>query len=1039
MTAAPPAAPSPYGSALLSMVRGIAGRGESEYGRAAESMEALVERGDVPVNLSYYAAMYSALCYDIAGYQGRAERMYGKMDASYGGELERIVPSRMHAKRLATGLSMLGRRRVGAFSEALSGAIRWLRLVESENGGLPGRGHDDDRTVMLSSMILLDDFFSALTGSVEGDATGRLAHEASRQYDELSAFDPSPHIEFAARLCLQLIRAASERSVAALAIGDDAKRGLLRSKKYELWPPQRRAVGAGLLDGQSVVCAAPPGSGKSLLAHLALAGTAGGRGGIAAYLVPTKSLSRQVGMDVKGVFGDKLRLAVSNRDAADDDDALRGLDLVVATYEKMGALLRRGKIDPEDIRTVIVDEVHGVGDEWEGMDLEMLLTRLRAAGPAGRQFVALSATASGGDARRLAEWLAARPVVDEWRPVDIGESICLDGWLHGRGGRDPPTRMPDTFAAMDGAGSQEKRLQACYAFVRRALIEGDRVLVSVHKRADASGVARGIGGMLRRASRIDPDLGEALRRGAAEREEAARSIEEVDAEMPPHAAGLADLLRSGIAYHHAGLGSGYRAAVEDAAERGRVRAVVAAGAPDAGTDMPFSTVVFHNPLSRAGNGRPYLDAAGYRSMAGRAGRTGRGGAGESVLLAMSDSDASRIRETLWSEDGGGLRSALGAALGGGGGRSEGRDRLLPHILSVISEKGAAAAGDVVDRLLSSWFCHSEPPDDARRSRIEACVREGIGRLEGMGLVSASGNGGAYEATPAGVAASGSMLAPGSFSMVRDCIGRLGRPGLGGGDLEAALLVVAASTAEVLGRYEGMAVGAEVPERLARLQRALGCPGGRGSARLATVLHHWAGSMPLAEIAERCGIAEARAGDVGDGLAADAAWILSAAAGMAREMPGAGEGIAGAIEDAAESCRLGTSDPHARILVKAGLRGMGRETAVRLAAHLRGRRGRIADAQRSKIMKLFAGNPAGAARLCESLENAGLMGGGGAPARAPPGPAGAPGGIPAARGGGGGGGGEPGPAPRGGAAARGPDGAPPAAAKLPDEAAYGDAG
>lgn len=575
MTVAPPAAaPSPYGSALLSMVRGIAGRGESEYGRAAESMEALVERGDVPVNLSYYAAMYSALCYDIAGCQGRAERMYGIMDASYGGELERIVPSRMHAKRLATGLSMLGRRRTGAFSEALSGAIRWLRLVESENGGPAGRGHEDDRTVMLSSMILLDDFFSALTGSVEGGSTRRLAREASRQYDELSAFDTSPHVEFAAGLYLQLIRAASERSVAALGIGDDAKRGLLRSKKYELWPPQRRAVGAGLLDGQSVVCAAPPGSGKSLLAHLALAAPPGGRGGIAAYLVPTKSLSRRVGRDVKGVFEDKLRLAVSSRDAADgDDDALRGLDLVVATYEKMDALLRRGKIDPGDIRTVIVDEVHGVGDEWRGMDLEMLLTRLRAAGPAGRQFVALSAAASAGDARRLAEWLAARPVVDEWRPADIGESICLDGRLHGRDGRDPPTSIPDAFAAAGGAGGPKKRLHACYAFVRRALIEGDPVLVSVHKREDASGVARGIGDMLRRASSIDPDLGEALRRGEAGREEAARSIEEADAEMPPHAAGLADLLRSGIAYHHAGLGSGYRAAVEDAAERGRIRAV----------------------------------------------------------------------------------------------------------------------------------------------------------------------------------------------------------------------------------------------------------------------------------------------------------------------------------------------------------------------------------------------------------------------------------------------------------------------------------
>lgn len=975
MTAAdPPAKPgSPYASALLSMIKGIADRGESEYGKAAESMEMLVGRGDVPVNLSYYATMYSALCYDIAGFQGRAERMYKKMDDVYNDELERIIPSRTHAKKLAKGLSMLGRREACAFSEALSDAIRWIKLVESETGEPLKHDRADDYTVMLSSMILLDDFFGALTGAGEGEATGRIAHAASEQCEELPSFDLSPQVGFMARLHLQLIRAASERAVAALGIGGDVKRGLIRNKKYELWPPQRRAVDAGLLDGQSVVCATPPGSGKSLLAHLALAGAGRGRGGIAAYLVPTKSLSRQVGREVESVFGDKMRLAVSNRDAAGDDDALRGLDLVVATYEKMDALLRRGKIGPEDVRTVIVDEVHGLGDGRRGVDLEMLLTRLRAAGPVDRQFVALSATASSGDAEGLAEWLAAKPVVDEWRPVDIDESICLDGWLYGRGGGEP-ARLPGTFAAKGGSGNPKKRLQACFAYARRALVDDGHVLVSVHKRSDAFSVAHGIKDMMERAVHLDPDLAGAMRRDRAEWEKAARSIEETDAEMPPHAAGLARLMRSGIAYHHAGLGSKYRAAVEDAAERGHVRAVVATSTLDAGINMPFRTVVFHNPLSRTRGGGPYLDAAKYRNIAGRAGRMGYSGAGESVLLAMSSSDAERMREGLWNSGGDVLlRSALSEALDGGQGWSDGKDGLLSHILEVICEGGGrGGAGDVVDRILSSWFCHSEPPDEARVSQIEACVRDGIGRLEGMGLVIASG-GGAYAATPAGAGASGSMLLPASFSMIRGCIERLGRMGMDGADLEAAALIMAASPAEVLGRYERMADGVKaVPERLARLQLALGDPGGGGGARLAAILSSWAGSMPLAEIMGRFGIGEERAGDIEDGLAADAAWVLSTAAGMAREMEGCG-GIAGALEAAAESCRYGTADPSARRLVEAGLPGMGRETAVRLAAHLRGRGGGVAGVSRSEITGLFAANPAGAERLWRSLEGSGRVG------------------------------------------------------------------
>ena len=1004
MTAAPPpAAPDRYGTALLHMIRGIADREESEYGKAAESMEALVERGDMPANLSYYATMYSALCYDIAGYQGKAERMYGRMDDSYNGELERIMPSKTHAKRLAMGLSMLGCRRTDTFGEALSGTIAWLKLVESENGSPVGHDFADDHTVMLSSMILLDDFFGALTGSGEGGETGRLAREAGEQYDELPLFDLSPQVEIAARLYLRLIRAASERAVAALEIGDDAKRGLLRSKKYELWPPQKLAVDAGLLDGRSVVCAAPPGSGKSLLALLALAGAGRGRGGIAAYLVPTKSRSRQVGREAKGVFGDKMRLAVSNRDAAGDDDALRERDLVVATYEKMDALLRRGKIAPGDVRTVIVDEVHGAGDERTGMDLEMLLTRLHAAGPPDRQFVALSATASGSDAQRLAKWLSAEPVVHEWRPVDISESICLDGRLHNRNGGDP-ARLPDTFAARGGAGNPGKRLQACFAFVRRAMIDGGHVLVSVHKRADALDVAHGIKAMMQQAARLDPDLGEAAQRCKPEWDGAAKSVEEVDAELPPHAAGLADLLRSGVACHHAGLGARYRAAVEDAAARGHIRAVVATGTLDAGISMPSCTVVFHNPLSKARGGGPYLDAHRYRNIAGRAVRMGHSGTGESVLLAMSGGDADQIRERLWNSEGGGppLRSALGAALNGGGNGEwdEGKDRLLSHILGMTGGDGGAAVGDIVDRLMSSWFCHSEPPDAARRSQIEACVREGMERLEGMGLVSAGASAGAgggctYAATPAGASASGSMLLPGSFSMIRGCIEHLARLDLNGGDLDAAMLVMAAAPVEVRGRYGRLAAGVAVPERLARLRRTLGDPGGPDGgdvgARLAAILQRWTGSMPLAEIMAKCGIAAQHAGDIEDGLAADAAWILSTAAGLAREMPGGGSGIADALEDASASCRLGTSDPHTRRLVEAGLPGMGRETAIRLAAHLRrgDAGGRGAGAEISGIRRLFAANPSGADLLCRGLENAG------AAAWALPPAGAAPGGAPAA--------------------------------------------
>lgn len=59
-------------------------------------------------------------------------------------------------------------------------------------------------------------------------------------------------------------------------------------------------------------------------------------------------------------------------------------------------------------------------------------------------------------------------------------------------------------------------------------------------------------------------------------------------------------------------------------------------------------------------------------------------------------------------------------------------------------------------------------------------------------------------------------------------------------------------------------------------------------------------------------------------------MLSTAAGTAKETEWCGR-IAGALATAAKSCRHAAAGPHARGLVKAGLHGTGRKTAVRLAA------------------------------------------------------------------------------------------------------------
>ena len=970
-----------YGAALLDMVDGLAHRTPDAYSKAAEAMERLVRAQSLPVNMEFYTSLHSALCYDVSDCPSRAERMYEKAGQSYKGEFDDLLPSRRHARGIAEGLAALGQGRdVSGLSRALGGAIDTIKRREKEAGGPLQHDNPDDYNVFISSLILVDDFFKAASDPAGGERMTKIMHDASERVGELQAFGASPPLHFTASLYLHLIRASCERSVARLPLRAEAKAGMLGSGRLELWPPQRMAIKSGLLDGNSLVCSTPAGSGKSLLAYLSLGRANGSDGGSAAYLVPTKSLSRQVGREAGEVLGSGFTIAVSNRDASDHDEDLGSFDLVVATYEKMDALLRRGKIEQDDIHTVIVDEVHTIGERERGVDLEMLLTRLRHRGsPAGRQIVALSALVSHDDAESLAKWLGAAPVSSPWRPVAVDEAICLDGMLHLRDGG--VQKLPPAFAPRRASNITEKRLHAAFAFARRAVVDNAPVLVSVHKKSNAGKVARDIKERLGQAVHLDPDLADALQRAGASGSEAAREVERTDAVLAPHAADLASLLRSGVAYHHAGLPSRYRSIVEGAARDGEIAVVVATSTLDQGVNMPFQTVVFYNPLSRAPGGTAYLDAAKYRNAAGRAGRRGFSRTGMSVLVATSQDDLEDIREQLWSTDAERLHSALEKVAEdteGDGGVE--RDKFRWHLLGMAAESGGATGDDLGDRVSSSWFHAASPADEGAKLRLGASIRGEMDRLVGMGLAERSATDELYTVTQRGADANASMLLPRSFAFIEGCLGGIDLGSLGGAgdDLDAALLIMAASPAEIAQRYDRAARDMVVPASLRRLRPLFEGIEGYSeeafdlAARIATVLHHWVNSAPLALIMHRCGIAGSDAASIEDGMAVDAAWVLSTMARLAKANESVDGGIVDRMNRLAECCRRGTSDSTVEELLGHNVQGLGREASIELARYLRGKGKALADVSGDEITRMFSENPEGARALRDGLEAGGLI-------------------------------------------------------------------
>src|SRR4051812_14238599 len=180
---------------------------------------------------------------------------------------------------------------------------------------------------------------------------------------------------------------------------------------FALDPFQVRAI-AALDAGESVLVAAPTGSGKTVVAEHAVA-KALEEGGKAFYTTPIKALSNQK-------YGDLVRRHGAERvGLLTGDNAINGdAPVVVMTTEVLRNMIYESSPALEGLRYVILDEVHYLQDWYRGPVWEEVIIHA----PASASLVCLSATVS--NAEELADWISTvrgptATVIEERRPVDL--------------------------------------------------------------------------------------------------------------------------------------------------------------------------------------------------------------------------------------------------------------------------------------------------------------------------------------------------------------------------------------------------------------------------------------------------------------------------------------------------------------------------------------------------------------------------------------------------------------------------------------------
>ena len=403
----------------------------------------------------------------------------------------------------------------------------------------------------------------------------------------------------------------------------------LKSEGYkELFEPQERSVKAGLFEEKkNFLITIPTASGKTLIAMLAILSHLSKHKTKVVYLTPLRALTSEKFEEFKklekALKDRKIKVALSIGDSKEKQEKLGDADVILLTNESLDANIAFQQEWIYDIGLVVSDEIHLIGDHTRGPTLEIILTRLRSGfiGKNPPKLIGLSATISNAD--ELADWLDCELIESDFRRVPLSEGVYSRHIITNQNREETEGNL-----TKDRQGARHQK-----DFIGLGLDtvdDGGQCLIFAMTRKNAVAWAREAG------TEVAKTLKENEKK---ELEKISKKILPKDSDDTSKAITiLAQSVKNGSAFHHAGLDQRCRTIVETEFKNRKIKFLTATPTLAAGVNLPARRVIIPSVMRYGNGGLEKISVLEYKQMCGRAGRPQYDIIGESIIISKGYPD-----------------------------------------------------------------------------------------------------------------------------------------------------------------------------------------------------------------------------------------------------------------------------------------------------------------------------------------------------------------------------------------------------------------